>query len=77
MKSGMFDKTCYSLYPLAERTDGCWHFLLIAAAICWVIGVILWITVAEVVSNPPNGSEWTSCLVTIHTSTPFQLSYMT
>ena len=28
--------------------------------------MILWIAVGVVVSNPPNDSKWTSCLVTIH-----------
>ena len=58
-----------SLYPLADKTNYCWHILLITAAIWWAIGVTLWIAVGVVMSNPPNDSKWTSCLVTVHVRT--------
>ena len=36
-----------------------WRILLIViSTIFWLTGVALWIAVAIVVSNPPNGSKW-------------------
>ena len=41
-------------------------------AILLVIGVIFWIVVGVLMSNPPNGSKLQSCC---STSIPFHLSY--
>ena len=62
MKCCMFDEPCYSNpLPLADKTDRCWRSLVVTAIVFFVIGVILWSTVAGVVSNPPNGSKLNSC----------------
>jgi len=38
-----------------------WHIIVIVvAAIFCLIGVVLWITVGAVVTNPPDGSKCTS-----------------
>ena len=55
-----FESDKSSLYLLADKTDHCWGALVVAATTSLVTGVILWITVAVVVSNPPNGSKLNS-----------------
>ena len=71
-----FESDKSSLYLLADKTDHCWGALVVAAIISLVTGVILWITVAVVVSNPPTGSKLNSCLVTVHASTSFSLHHV-
>ena len=46
-----------SPYLLADKTNICWHALLMTTTVFLVIGLALWITVGVLVSNPPNGSK--------------------